>query len=200
MARQETIILIDDLDGGNADGTYKFGLDGQDYEIDLSPINSAALRDAVQPFVEAARRVPKSRLTRGSKPGGYTNGRAASTMHSARSTPAPAAAFTDVTLPDSPPVPQSPPAPAEPGIPAQGIIARVLGQGPKRRRLTTEDLDPPTKTAVRAWNNHKFEQTKDPKYKVAERGRLPQTAIDLWADNLYAKREAAAAAKAGAST
>jgi len=200
MARKETIILVDDLDGGAADGTYKFGLDGTDYEIDLTPINGAALRDAIQPFVEAARVVKKTRAPRaGSKPGGYTNGRAASTMHATRSTPASTPKFTDVDLPESQPEPAPAPASTEPGIPMPGIVARVLGYGAKRRPLTTEDLDANMKIGVRAWCKYMFEQTGEARYKVAERGRLPQPAIDLWADHLYKRREAEAAAKAAAN-
>lgn len=35
MARQETVTLTDDIDGGKADETVTFGLDGASYEIDL---------------------------------------------------------------------------------------------------------------------------------------------------------------------
>ena len=36
MAQKVKIILVDDLDGGSADETVRFGLDGVSYEIDLS--------------------------------------------------------------------------------------------------------------------------------------------------------------------
>src|SRR5207245_10053153 len=39
-------LLIDDLDGGEAEGTVRFGLDGAEYEIDLSAGHAGALRRA----------------------------------------------------------------------------------------------------------------------------------------------------------
>ncbi len=55
MAQQTTVRFIDDLDGSDASGTVTFGLEGKNYEIDLSDENAAKLRDALAPFVEAAR-------------------------------------------------------------------------------------------------------------------------------------------------
>ncbi len=39
-----------------ADGTIRFGLDGTEYEIDLSAGHAQALRDALARYVQAARR------------------------------------------------------------------------------------------------------------------------------------------------
>ena len=36
MAQKIQTLLIDDLDGSEAEGTVRFGLDGADYEIDLN--------------------------------------------------------------------------------------------------------------------------------------------------------------------
>jgi len=47
---------VDDLEGGQASGTVYFSLNGRHYEIDLSAENAAKLRDALAPFVAAARR------------------------------------------------------------------------------------------------------------------------------------------------
>ena len=55
MAQKVRIILEDDLDGGPADETIRFGLDGAHYEIDLSSANAARLRDAIRPFVAKSR-------------------------------------------------------------------------------------------------------------------------------------------------
>ena len=60
MAQKVRIILEDDLDGGPADETVRFGLDGGQYEIDLSNANAARLRDAIRPFAS-------SRAGRGSR-------------------------------------------------------------------------------------------------------------------------------------
>ncbi|WP_323959974.1 Lsr2 family protein [Arthrobacter sp. JZ12] len=56
MAQKVKIILIDDLDNGEADETVKFGLDGTQYEIDLSSAHAQDLRDALAPYVSAGRR------------------------------------------------------------------------------------------------------------------------------------------------
>lgn len=60
MARKIIHQLVDDLDGaelGDGEGeTIRFGLDGKTYEIDLSAEHAQQLRDAIAPFVDAARR------------------------------------------------------------------------------------------------------------------------------------------------
>jgi hypothetical protein len=63
VAKRETITLIDDLDGTEADEQVEFAVDGKSYEIDLSAANSAKLRDALAPFVSAARRAGGRRRT-----------------------------------------------------------------------------------------------------------------------------------------
>jgi hypothetical protein len=61
MAKQTIITLIDDLDESvEADETVAFGLDGRGYEIDLSAEHADELRDALKPFVDAARRAGDS--------------------------------------------------------------------------------------------------------------------------------------------
>ena len=56
VARITRVTLMDDLDGGQASETVYFSLNGRHYEIDLSAENAAKLRDALAPFVAAARR------------------------------------------------------------------------------------------------------------------------------------------------
>jgi Lsr2 len=56
MAQIREVRLIDDLDGEAADETIEFGIDGKNYEIDLSKANASKLRDALASFVAAARR------------------------------------------------------------------------------------------------------------------------------------------------
>jgi hypothetical protein len=60
MAQRVQTLLIDDLDGGVAEGTVRFGLDGAEYEIDLSAGHAKELRDALARYVDAARRVSSS--------------------------------------------------------------------------------------------------------------------------------------------
>jgi hypothetical protein len=69
VAQKVTVSLIDDLDGDQADETVEFGLDGKNYEIDLSSENASRLRDALAEFVAAARR-PGGRRRGGGGAGG----------------------------------------------------------------------------------------------------------------------------------
>jgi hypothetical protein len=56
MAQKVHIVLVDDIDGSDAEGTVTFGLDGSSYEIDLSSANASALREALAPYVGHARK------------------------------------------------------------------------------------------------------------------------------------------------
>lgn len=60
MAQKVNVVLVDDLDGSEADETVSFTLDGSSYEIDLNGSNAAALRDAFAPWVGAARRAGRA--------------------------------------------------------------------------------------------------------------------------------------------
>ena len=56
MAQKIQTLFIDDLDGSEAEGTVRFGLDGTEYEIDLNAEHARALRDALARYVQASRR------------------------------------------------------------------------------------------------------------------------------------------------
>ena len=56
MAQRVQVLLVDDIDGTDADESVTFGLDGVTYEIDLTTANAERLRDALAPFVAHARR------------------------------------------------------------------------------------------------------------------------------------------------
>ncbi len=56
MAQRVSVVLVDDIDGSEAEETVVFSLDGTQYEIDLSSDNAARLRDALAPYVGHARR------------------------------------------------------------------------------------------------------------------------------------------------
>jgi hypothetical protein len=60
MAQQTQVLLIDDLDGGDADETVTFALDGTAYEIDLSTKNATVLRNALDKYVAKARRAGRT--------------------------------------------------------------------------------------------------------------------------------------------
>lgn len=61
--------LVDDLDGGHADETVSFALDGRSYEIDLSEDHATSLRNALDDYVSRARRAGDSSRDRKSSSG-----------------------------------------------------------------------------------------------------------------------------------
>ncbi len=75
MAQTLIVKLTDDIDGGDADETVNFSLDGKSYQIDLNKKNAAALRKALQPYIEGGRSSGRQASTRrrsSSSPGGPT--------------------------------------------------------------------------------------------------------------------------------
>lgn len=67
MAQRVQIILEDDYDGGAADETVTFALDGAEYEIDLSSANAEKLRNELAGWIGHARKTG-GRRRRTSKP------------------------------------------------------------------------------------------------------------------------------------
>ena len=65
MAQKVQVLLVDDIDGGEADETVTFALDGKSYEIDLNTDNASKLRDALEDFVKAGRRTGRATSGRG---------------------------------------------------------------------------------------------------------------------------------------
>ncbi|MEU8048440.1 histone-like nucleoid-structuring protein Lsr2 [Micromonospora haikouensis] len=60
MATRTSVVVTDDLDHSTDNvGTYRFALDGVEYEIYLAAHNLARLREALAPYVAAGRRLPK---------------------------------------------------------------------------------------------------------------------------------------------
>jgi hypothetical protein len=57
VAQKIQTLFIDDIDGGAAEGTVRFALDGTDYEIDLNAKHSEELRSALGKYVSHARKV-----------------------------------------------------------------------------------------------------------------------------------------------
>ena len=74
MAQRVTVALEDDLDGGPADETVRFGFGGSDYEIDLSKKNANAFRKQITPFIEHARRSGRGPVRRPVLPRRGVNG------------------------------------------------------------------------------------------------------------------------------
>lgn len=76
MARRTIVALEDDLDGGPADETVRFGVGTTEYEIDLNQKNAAKFRARLAPFVGHARRAGRGQPRRAARSG-------ASRQHSA---------------------------------------------------------------------------------------------------------------------
>ena len=78
MARRVIPQLIDDIDGtvlepGNG-ATIEFAFDGKRYEIDLTEENAQQFREALAPYIDAARTLSTSRgAARTPKPASKTN-------------------------------------------------------------------------------------------------------------------------------
>lgn len=60
MAQKIQVLFEDDLDGSDAEGTVRFGLDGSDYEIDLNAGHANDLRKVYAPYIAKARKVTLS--------------------------------------------------------------------------------------------------------------------------------------------
>jgi len=63
MAKRTSTIVIDDLTGaelGDDAVTVRFALEGTAYELDLAPRSAADLREALAPFIDAARKVGRT--------------------------------------------------------------------------------------------------------------------------------------------
>jgi hypothetical protein len=72
VAQKVQVLLVDDLDGVEADETVTFALDGKTYEIDLTSTNADKLRGLLEPYLKGGRR------TGGRASGGRGKARAAS--------------------------------------------------------------------------------------------------------------------------
>lgn len=62
MAQRVVVTLTDDVDGGNADETVTFSLDGVTYEVDLSEANATSLRESMALYIGAGRRTGRGRV------------------------------------------------------------------------------------------------------------------------------------------
>jgi hypothetical protein len=55
MAKTVIVKLTDDIDGGDADETVYFSIDGKSYEIDVNSENASRVRAAFAPFIAKGR-------------------------------------------------------------------------------------------------------------------------------------------------
>jgi hypothetical protein len=63
VARKIEVQLLDDIDGGQADETLRFSLDGVGYEIDVSVKHANELRGSLEKYIDAARRIGRGAVT-----------------------------------------------------------------------------------------------------------------------------------------
>src|SRR3954451_16613410 len=75
MAQRVNVVLVDDIDGSDASETVTFGLDGVQYEIDLSDGHADELRAALALYIGHGRRA-------GGRKRSGSNGRAAAANRS----------------------------------------------------------------------------------------------------------------------
>jgi hypothetical protein len=75
VAQKTVVELVDDLDGGEADETVTFALDGVDFTIDLSAENASRLRDTLAEYVGHARRTDLRKPSRTGARNGNGNGK-----------------------------------------------------------------------------------------------------------------------------
>ncbi|RJT76938.1 Lsr2 family protein [Arthrobacter cheniae] len=65
MAQRVQVDLVDDLNGEVAQETVRFGVDGTNYEIDLTKENAEKLRSTLSEYVEKGRRARGDRKSHG---------------------------------------------------------------------------------------------------------------------------------------
>ena len=78
MAQRVQVELVDDLNGEVADETVRFGVDGTEYEIDLTTENAEKLRSTLSEYVDKARKAKTGRRGQGGQGGQNTSSASAS--------------------------------------------------------------------------------------------------------------------------
>lgn len=156
MAQKTVLELVDDLDGGPADETVAFAIDGVEFVIDLSAENASRLRDVLAEFVGHARRIG-GRKTRGAGTSTSTSGNISASPSSSAS--GSGSASTNASGSTSA-KPANTNAKAAPAKPAYAVVAAP--HAPANGKPDTQ--------AVREWARSQGET-------VAERGRVPQALL-----------------------
>jgi hypothetical protein len=65
LAQRVQVELVDDLNGDVAQETVRFGVDGTEYEIDLTTENAEKLRSTLSEYVDKARKARAGRKQSG---------------------------------------------------------------------------------------------------------------------------------------
>lgn len=79
MAQKIQTLVIDDLDGSEAEGTVRFAVDGVHYEIDLNVVHAKELRNTLARYTQAGRKVTGA-IRRPARSGARASGDGLSTM------------------------------------------------------------------------------------------------------------------------
>lgn len=80
MAKRTIQMLVDDIDGSEADETIRFAFDGVEYEIDLTTKHAEAFRKVVTPYTAAGTKVGRSQNLSGKRPAVSNDGRVKATV------------------------------------------------------------------------------------------------------------------------
>ena len=73
MAQRVQVQLVDDLNGEEAQETIRFGLDGTEYEIDLTTDNASELRSTLSQYLNVARKSSGGRRGQSGQRGNSTS-------------------------------------------------------------------------------------------------------------------------------
>lgn len=68
MAQRQIVTLEDDIQGGEATQTLRFGFNGSEYEIDLNDKNASKMREAFTFYADHGRKVGRRASSRGGGP------------------------------------------------------------------------------------------------------------------------------------
>ncbi len=69
MVKHVVETVLDDIDGSKNAATYTFGLNGEEWSIDLSDKNAKKLSSAMEPFIAAGKKVGGRKKARGNSKG-----------------------------------------------------------------------------------------------------------------------------------
>jgi hypothetical protein len=69
MVKHVVETVLDDIDGSKNAATYTFGLNGEEWSIDLSDKNAKKLSSALEPFITAGKKVGGRKKARGNSKG-----------------------------------------------------------------------------------------------------------------------------------
>jgi len=139
VAKNTAVRVLDDLTGEAAAETVGFGLDGIDYDIDLSFANADALRELLQRYADAGRRTGgrkrRPRIVPGAK-----RPRAKAATKTTKATAAKATATKATTTKAAPKAATKAKPAAAKAEPAKTTRARKTAEPKKTTRATTRKV------------------------------------------------------------